>query len=794
MAKAKQLFDTGEKPRMTVRGRFVEVALPTPVDRLFDYLVPEPLANKAKIGHRVTVPFGKRSVKGFVVAEKEESTLMRHQIKEIQEAPDDEPLLNKGMLNLTKWMGEYYACSWGEALQAVLPAVVRSGRKRRLITLIKPAKPQQELLDQAIVLEAKVREAKKKAKDNPQAGERNENYARVLRALATHIDDHFMPRELADKLGISDSPIKTLVKQGWLKFEKVEPENAGGRGLGKEDGGAKNLTGDQQVALDNIIGSLNKTEYKTFLLFGITGSGKTEVYIRAIEHALELGKSAIVLVPEISLTPQTVRRFAARFENVSVLHSGLTDAERREAWKVISEGKSRVVIGPRSALFAPVVDLGLVVIDEEHEGTYKQESTPRYHARDTAIMRCHLEHAAVILGSATPCLESWHNAQTGKYKLLELRTRIGGGAYEGQSVGLDSAESKGLAKVEIVDMAQECREQRNYTFFSERLKTACREALRRDEQIIIFLNRRGYHTMLSCKNCGQAMMCRHCDIPMSYHRGYKKMSCHYCLHTAEVPNQCPDCGQGPVKLQGLGTERLEEELNSLFHGHQIARMDSDSMKTREDYEVTLDAFRAGETKILVGTQMIAKGLDFPNVTVVGVISADVGLGMGDFRSYERAFQLLTQVAGRAGRGTRPGRVVVQSFQPDNEAIQCGARQDFQQFVEYEMQHRKESAYPPYSRMILITVEAKDPHRGEDEANKLYELLRDFEVQFKGALMGITPPFEAPIARLRGRYRRQIMVKARGFREVRAVVDTLRPHVKIQERLKITIDVDPMSML
>ncbi|MDC1142771.1 primosomal protein N' [Planctomycetota bacterium] len=788
MAKRQELFDTGEKVRINVRGRFVEVALPTPVDRVFDYRVPDPLANKAKVGHRVTVPFGRRSVQGFVVAEKDESTLTAKQLKDILEAPDDDPLLNKGMLDLTKWMGEYYACSWGEALQAVLPAVVRSGRKRKLITLIKPAKPIDELLEQAIVLEAKVRAARAKSKNNPQAGERNETYARVLRALATHIDDHFMPSELADKLGISESPIKTLVKQGWLRFEKVEPELAGGKAPGDSDGAAKDLTPEQHSALGHITASLDRTEYKTFLLFGVTGSGKTEVYIRAIEHALENGKSAIVLVPEISLTPQTVRRFAARFENVSVLHSGLTDAERREAWKAISEGKSRVVIGPRSALFAPVVDLGLVVIDEEHEGTYKQESTPRYHARDTAIMRCHLEHAAVILGSATPSLETWRNAELGKYKLLELPSRIGSG------VAPDGVGSQGLAKVEIVDMAQECREQRYFTFFSERLKSACREALKKGEQIIIFLNRRGYHTMLSCKNCGQTMMCRHCDIPMSYHRGYQKMSCHYCLHTAEIPNQCPECLGGPVKLQGLGTERVEEELNKIFFGQQISRMDSDSMKTRDDYEVTLDAFRAGETQILVGTQMIAKGLDFPNVTVVGVISADVGLAMGDFRSYERAFQLLTQVAGRAGRGKKPGRVIVQSFQPHNEAIQCGARQDFRQFVEYEEQHRKETNYPPFSRMVLITIEAKAQERGVEEANKLFQILRDFEQQFKGSLMGITPPFDAPIARLRGRYRRQIMVKARGFREVRAVVDTLRPHVKVQERIKTTIDVDPMSML
>ena len=780
-----KLFDTDAR-KPIVRGRFVEVALPTPVDRVFDYIVPDPLEHRAKVGHRVRVPFGGRSLQGFVVAEKNESTLMRHQVKDILEAPDDEPLVGQGMLELTHWMAEYYACSWGEALQAVLPAVVRTGRKRRMLTVLRLAKSPDETLAHAAELEEKARASKG-------SGERNLNYARILRAMGTFLEDVFTPSQLAEKLGVSESPIRTLAKQGWLRFEKIEPEHVSGSvGGGPAEKTPDKLTFDQQKALDTVAVSLDKDEFRTFLLFGVTGSGKTEVYIRAIARAVEHGKSAIVLVPEISLTPQTVRRFASRFDNVSVLHSSMTDAERRDAWRDISSGKSRVVIGPRSALFAPVKDLGLIVVDEEHEGTYKQDNTPRYNARDTAIMRCRLEHAVALLGSATPSLESWQNADSGKYTLLELKKRVR--AHREESDTTPAPDSQALAQVEIIDMAQECREQHKMTFFSRRLRGACSAALERDEQVIIFLNRRGYHTLLNCQNCGQAMMCPQCAIPMSFHRGLKKMACHYCLETAEIPRQCPYCMGGPVKLQGMGTERLEEELQVIFAGRSIARMDSDVMKTREDYEVTLDAFRAGETQILVGTQMIAKGLDFPNVTVVGVVSADVGMGLGDFRSYERSFQLLTQVAGRAGRGSKPGNVIVQTFQPEHVSIVTGARQDYRAFVDYELNHRQESNYPPYSRMVLITIEAKDEAKAEETAKKIYATGDDFARRHKGTIYQVAGPFEAPIAKLRGRHRKQVQIKAKGFREIRGVVEAIKPLVKVQERLRVTIDVDPVSML
>ena len=779
------------QPTTAIRGRFVEVALPTPVDRVFDYVVPEPLANRARIGHRVHVNFANREVQGFVVGEKSESHLLRHQVKDILSAPDDEPLVNQSMLRLTRWMADYYACSWGEALQAVLPAVVRTGRKRRTITVVKLARSKEESLARAAELDPVEAQAPgsmpgiEKAAMPPEGkpDSRHKRYAKILRTLATFEDD-FSPHHLAEKLGYSLAPFNTLRKQGWLKFEKLEvDQGAIGALSGSPERVPEALTPDQEVALAAIARSVDRDEFKAFLLFGITGSGKTEVYIRAIARALEHGKSAIVLVPEIALTPQTVRRFAQRFENVTFLHSSMTDGERRDAWTRIKSGQSRVVVGPRSALFAPVKDLGLIVVDEEHEHTYKQDSTPRYHARDTAMMRAKLEHAVVILGSATPALETWHNAQAGRYELLELRTRP---TLRNSNLGLPD--------VEIIDMSRECHEQHAFTWFSRRMRGACAQALEDGDQVIIFLNRRGYHTLLTCEACGETVACPNCATHMNFHRQLNKAVCHYCLETRDFPQKCPSCERGPVKQMGMGTEKLEEELKGIFGGFKVARMDSDVMKTREDYESTLEAFRQGETQVLVGTQMIAKGLDFPNVTVVGVVSADVGMNLGDFRSFERAFQLITQVSGRAGRGEKPGRVIVQTFKPRHPAIVAAARQDFRAFAEWESEHRKLSQYPPYSRIVLVTVEAKEKPKGDELARQITNTARDFSRQFSGTIYDVSDPFEAPMARLRGRHRVQILIKAKGFREVRAVVDRIQPLVKVQEKLRVSIDVDALDMM
>lgn len=595
----RRVFNNEPGPSETrVVGRFVEVALPTPVDRVFDYLVPDELAARAGVGHRVSVNFANRELQGFVVAQKDASPLLRHQIKEILKAPDEAPLVNESMLRLTRWMADYYACSWGEALQAVLPAVVRSGRPRKTLTVVKLARTREETLAEVARLEAtksEVRGQRSEVAAFPEArntehetrttDSRSARYAKILRTLVTFEED-FTPGHLAEKLGYSLAPFNTLRKQGWLTYEK-KPVDFGGVGsLGGEERVPENLTGEQQLALDRITSSVDRDEFKTFLLFGITGSGKTEVYIRAIARAIEHGKSAIVLVPEIALTPQTVRRFSHRFENVTFLHSSMTDAERREAWTRIKDGTSRVVVGPRSALFAPVKDLGLIVVDEEHEHTYKQDSTPRYNARDTAIMRARLEHAAVILGSATPCLETWKNAQEGKYELLELRSRpTGSSEFRIQNSELPSL---GLPSVEIIDMQRECHEQHALAWFSKRLRGACAQALEQGEQVIIFLNRRGYHTVLSCQQCGEALTCPNCTTHMSFHRQLNKAVCHYCLETRELPKRCPTCDGGPVKQLGIGTEKLEEEMKLMFGGFNIARMDSDAMKTREDYESTLE--------------------------------------------------------------------------------------------------------------------------------------------------------------------------------------------------------------
>ncbi len=760
---------------MFEKPTIVEVAIAVPVDRLFDYSVPDELRDNAKIGHRVTIPFGRRNVQGFVVGVKDKSDVPTNKLKPIQRAPDSEPLFNQGILRLTQWMSEYYACSWGEALEAAIPSVIRTGRKRRMVSVVRCGKPAHELLERAIELEEKV-------KDSGKTNGPNAKHAKILRTLGT-FDDQFVVNELAETLGYSPAPIRTLAKQGWLIIDRVEAEHSPPSLEVNPPTEDATLNDEQKTAVHAITASAEKDEFKTFLLFGVTGSGKTEVYIQSIRKILELGKSAIVLVPEISLTPQTTRRFAARFENVTVIHSGLTDAERRNAWREIREGRSRVVIGPRSALFAPVKDLGIIVVDEEHEPTYKQDNTPRYHARDTAIMRCQLENAVVILGSATPSMESIINALNGKSVLVELTHRFRDETRHGE-----------LAKVEIIDMAQECREQQRYTFMSRRLRGGIHNALERGEQAIIFLNRRGYHTMLMCKNCGSTMSCPHCDAPMSYHRTLRKAVCHYCLETNAGLNECSVCGMGPIRSMGAGTERLEEELKSIFVDHRVTRMDSDVMKTREDYVKALDEFRRGDSQILVGTQMIAKGLDFPNVTLVGVISADVGLSLGDFRAFERAFQLLTQVSGRAGRGDKLGTVIVQTFQPDHVAIRAGARQNYHEFLKHEMPQRKDFHYPPYSRLVLVIVEARNEQRAVDHATQMFRAAQDYNHRHPGALYEVSEPFDAPFSKLRGRYRQQVLIKARNTRDVADVVDVLRPYVKHQENLRVILDIDPASML
>lgn len=665
--------------------KFAEIAIALPVDRTFHYAVPGIFSESISVGKRVFVPFQNRAVVGYVVNFSDEAPVK--DVKEILSVIDKEPLLTDEMLKLTAWIKDTYFCSWGEAIEAAVPAGIKKGK-----------------------LEIGTR-----IKDNPAASVE--------------------------------------------KTEAISPHT---------------LTNEQAMALKIITESIEKKEAKVFLLHGITASGKTEVYLRAIELVLRKGRQAIVLVPEISLTPQTVERFVSRFgARVAVLHSKLTPARRFVEWKRIRDGGADIVVGARSAIFSPVKNLGLIIVDEEHETTYKQDDVPRYHARDVAEERSKLNGALLILGSATPSLESYYKAKHGVYKLISLTKRV---------------EERLLPKVKIVDMRMELETRRKVAIFSRVLLDAIDKALKNGKQAIIFLNRRGFSTFVNCKKCGLVMKCKRCDTSLVYHFEDKKLICHYCNYRVAPPDICPKCRSGYISYFGLGTEKVESEISRSFAGASITRMDSDTTEKRGSHDRILGGFKSGEMNILVGTQMIAKGLDFPEVTLVGVVSADVTLNIPDFRSGERTFNLLTQVAGRAGRGDSGGEVIVQTYTPGHYAILCAAKHDYEKFYQEEIISRKELLFPPFINLVKITVRARNDDLTSRVAGELAAAIRE-----KSPEMKLTGPAPAPISRLRGYFRYNILLKGKDRLAMcvllRSVLDNFRkPHGVL-----IAVDVDPMSM-
>jgi primosomal protein N' (replication factor Y) len=552
-------------------------------------------------------------------------------------------------------------------------------------------------------------------------------------------------------------------------------------------------SGNAECKMQNAEGSTDAHLSKTtsallihtsaFLLHGVTGSGKTEVYLQAIAHALEKGQGAIVLVPEISLTPQTVERFKARFSSgklqtlVAVLHSHLSAGERHDEWHKIRDGRARIVIGARSAIFAPVEPLGLVIVDEEHEQTYKQEEAPRYHARDVAVMRGQMENAVVVLGSATPSLESFYNCRKGKFTLLELPERV---------------DDQKMPRTRVVDMRQTKRDDKGTPIFSPQLKEAITQRLEKKEQTILFLNRRGYSTSLQCPKCGHVCECPNCSISLTYHRVEQKLACHICGHNARVPNVCPNeqCKNPAIRFAGTGTQKVEDVLRKLFPHARVRRMDADVMKKKDDYRRVLGEFRHGEIDILIGTQMIAKGLHFPNVTLVGIIYADSALHQPDFRAGERTFQLLTQVAGRAGRGDIEGEVFVQAFTPFHPAIQYARRHDFVGFFEQELEFRKQLNYPPFSRVALLTLKGRNEEKVKFSAE---HLKRELEKKMPALKKSISGPAPAPLLRAENFYRYQLMLRTAAMsalsRELAQIVQAL----VLPDDVTLAVDIDPVNL-
>jgi len=533
-------------------------------------------------------------------------------------------------------------------------------------------------------------------------------------------------------------------------------------------------TEEQSKAIRHVIDTIDKKKYETFLLHGITSSGKTEVYLQAIDHALNKGRQAIMLVPEISLTPQTVERFISRFgDKVAVIHSKLTPAKRFLEWKRIKDGKAQIVVGARSAIFSPMANLGLIIMDEEHETSYKQDDVPRYHAREVAWMRAKLNDCPLILGSATPSLESYYKAKHGEYKLVKLTKRI---------------DERLLPKVKIVDMRMELATRKKIAIFSRILLDAIDSTLKKGKQAIIFLNRRGFSTFVNCKKCGLVLKCKRCDTVLVYHFDEKKLICHYCDYKQPAPDICPKCRSSYIKYFGLGTERVESEISHQFAHAHIARMDSDTTKKLGSHEKILGDFKSGDTSLLVGTQMIAKGLDFPEVTLVGVVSADVTLNLPDFRASERTFNLLTQVGGRAGRGEHAGEVIIQTYAPSHYSILAAAKHDYEKFYEEEIKSRKELLYPPFVNLVKITVRARNDELTLKAAQSLAEAIRDEDKELKTA--GPTP---APIVRMRGYFRYNILLKGADRGAMCGLLRKVLGSFRKPHGVLVAVDVDPISM-
>ena len=804
----------------------VIVDVPTmQTDQPFTYLVPENLNEQLAVGMRVEVPFGNgnRHVQGFVLAiEPMAATVLDEtnvQLKELVAVLDLKPVLNTEMLALADYMKEKTFAFKITCLQTMLPSVMRAdyqkyiyltdelseelqdqlfygleeiswdqAQERGLLPQLMALRKQQKVdIRYEVTTRNKVKMVRfiQAAKEFEQLEEirlglrkgakKKEQLLYYLQRLGT--EKVTAVKEMKE-LGFSTALLNEAAKNGWLTFIEKEAYRDPFANQTFEKTTALSLNAEQQVAVETILQSVQEQQSQTYLLEGITGSGKTEVYLQVIAEVLNQGKTAIMLVPEISLTPQMVQRFKSRFgEHVAVMHSGLSQGEKYDEWRKIERGEAEVVVGARSAIFAPIENIGVIIIDEEHEASYKQEETPRYHARDLAIWRSEYHHCPVVLGSATPSLESRARAQKNVYQRLRLTQRANQAAT--------------LPTIDVVDMRQEV-ENGNVSSFSMSLQEKLQERLEKNEQSVLLLNRRGYSSFVMCRDCGYVLPCPNCDISLTLHMDSKTMKCHYCGHEERIPYRCPNCGQDKIRYYGTGTQKVEEELQTLLPDSRILRMDVDTTRRKGAHEKILRTFGEGQADILLGTQMIAKGLDFPNVTLVGVLNADTALNLPDFRSSERTFQLLTQVSGRAGRAEKPGEVIIQSFNPEHYAIQLAKAQDYEDFYTKEMYIRHRGDYPPYYFTVQITAS----HPEENEAAKqMFQIATKLKqgLSSQAILLGPTPN---AIMRVNNRYFYQVIIKYKQepmlqplLKEI--LTDTQRATAR---GLKLSIDAEPMNFI
>jgi primosomal protein N' (replication factor Y) len=736
--------------------RIARVVPEVSLDRTFDYEIPAELSEQVTLGAKVRVPFASRELVGYVVELSEEVSEFKGKLKPIRQVLSKSAFLPAILIELAQWMAQYYCAPLTVALLSVLPKAVRRAdaafKQRLWVEALVPTLPLEAL------------PALKKAKAQMAAWDFLQQNGPGWLADFTEVHGAAVWRGLAERNLISIEA-RTQDRDPFLHSPVSESS-------------PHVMNPEQVAALTVIREELAAEKPRVTLLHGVTGSGKTEVYLQAIADVLATGKSALVLVPEIALTPQTIEHFRARFigqkVGVAVLHSHLSSGERHDQWQQVRSGKARIVIGARSAVFAPLDDLGIIVVDEEHEHSYKQEESPHYHARDVAVMRGHLERVAVVLGSATPSLESYHHAKEGKYRLVELLQRV----EEGQ-----------MPVTHVLDIRSK-KKGEPPTLLAPQLVEAIHARIERHEQAIIFLNRRGYSSSLQCPQCGYVEMCPNCSVALTFHRRAEKLRCHLCDFSSSVPHACPQCGFAPFKYAGSGTEKVEHALVDAFPKARIERMDSDNMRGKDAYARTLGAFAEGKIDILVGTQMIAKGLHFPRVTCVGIINADLALQIPDFRASERVFQLLMQVSGRSGRGQVRGEVFVQTRVPFHPAIQFARHHDYAGFVEQELEFRHSLHYPPYERFILVTA------RGRSEEKTLFvldNLAKEME-RLNLPETEITGPNPAPIARIEERYRFQLFLRTR---RIMAVTPRLRPLFMDRawpDDVRITLDVDPVDLL
>jgi primosomal protein N' (replication factor Y) len=817
--------------------RFAEVALPLPPRRTFTYGLPEAFRAASRFGSRVLVPFGPRMLTGYIVALHRELdpelAIDESSLKSVAALVDETPLINEEILELTKWAADYYAASWGELLKASLPAginaaveqvirITEAGRqtfmrsvslKRVKMQVLKRLASEVEIAGRElekefgtagvtrairellaageIELESRIATEKVKPKrrkavrllarpENESNGGKplSDAQQRIVDLLETSGGEMIFS-ELLERADVSASSINTLSRRGLLEVvtQEIRRDPLGDATLLST--GNLTLNPDQASVLRSIEEALGADEYRGLLLHGVTGSGKTEVYIRAMKHALDAGRSSLMLVPEIALTPIFSRRLRAVFgSDVAILHSNLSAGERYDEWRRIRSGAAKVVIGTRSAVFAPLDRLGLIIVDEEHDTSYRQNESPFYNARDVAVMRANLARGVIVLGSATPSLESYHNAHSGKYTYLRLENRIG---------------NRPLANAELVDMREVFRKAGKDVILSLDLIEAIEVTHAKGEQSIILLNRRGFSQFVLCRTCGERLRCKNCDITLTYHRGQSKLVCHYCGFTADTPRRCPFCESEFLYFIGQGTEQVEDVVQQRFPNLKIARIDRDTMAKRGQLAKTLLSFDAGEIDMLVGTQMLAKGHDFHNVTLVGVISVDIGLGLPDFRSAERTFQILTQVAGRAGRGSLPGRVLIQTYYPEHYALRHACRQDFEAFYNEEIRFRSQLSYPPFVVLASILVKNKEYDAAVRNAAIVKDALDVANADRACRVLGVAP---ASIARLKNEYRMQILIKSSSRKALREMLE-IGLHLAEEngaDMRKVYTEIDPVNLM